>query len=254
MSVRIRINGREQAVRAHLSQIVGAGSDVLFDLIPKSATDLDGNPITEAPTGEVTFANVSPFGPLPVGYSVVRQLVENENFLLEIVGETSSFVFNPSTPNKTIWNEGGGVTQGPLVTADYTMVRVVYDATGCNGKGYGVVGTTDSYIDSPPDVYLFHELIHAFHHMSKDFGANPELQVVVQHPGENDYRAARTPALPLRTTGPRVHDGVAYCPGPSPPANPAPTPAKAGPSSRQERQCSLGAVISRYNQWRLALL
>ena len=233
MSVRIRINGNELAVRLNLTQIVGPSADVMFDLVPKTATDLQGNQIIEAPTGEVTFADVGPFGSLPVGYSVVRQLVQNEDFLLEIRGETSSaFVYKPSDPSKTLWSEGGAVTLGPMVTANYTMVQIVYDIAACNGKGYGVIGqSTGKEIDSPPDVYLFHELVHAFHHMKKDFGANPELQVVADHPGENDYRAMRKPALPLRTTGPHVHDGLAHCPAPSPPPPPpmpAPAPASSG--------------------------
>jgi len=211
----------------------GSHSILQFDITPMPPTvGLDGGTIVTAPSGEVTVPNIPTASPT-IGDSMLREMVLNTNFFLEIMGQTAAYLFKAGKP---LIADGGGTTLGPLVTNSYTMVRVVYDTAGCGtgigSPGYSVVGATGTLIDSPPDVYLFHELVHAYHHMKGDFDlTKPELQAVAGYPGENDYRAARTPVLPARTTGPKVHDGFANCripAAPTPPMTPAPAPGTGG--------------------------
>lgn len=79
------------------------------------------------------------------------------------------------------------------------IVEIVYDATGCNGKGFFTFDLRGVIIDLPSDVLLFHELAHAAEMLIGQHDPdNPEPGAIEF---ENLYRSARN--LPLRGS----HDG-----------------------------------------------
>jgi hypothetical protein len=212
MSVYVAINGMEGQAFRDLKKVTGPTSDMAVDLVPITTTGLDGGTLTTVPSGKVFFRNVWPSNP-PVGYGVLRAMVENVSFHLEIRAETTAYRYHPTDATKTLLG-AAGVTTRPDVRNGLTMVRIAYDATGCGtgvGRpGYVVRDQMDKDIDNPVDVYLFHELAHAFHHMKADFKpASPEVQAIAEHPGENDYRVWR--GLPARNTGTNIHKGLPNC-------------------------------------------
>jgi len=213
MSLYVHFNGRESAVLNDLRTICGTPSDLRVDDVPFEVTDPAGKTSTYMPTGRVSFGLVQWPPSLPWGYSVVRTLAQMDRVQVTIFGETADFRWG--TKPDQILIQSGGVTS-KQTRAGTTLIQIRYDVkncgTGIGRPGYTEIGTDGGSIDAPTDVALFHELIHAWHHANGTMPADSqarEIQAVIDHPGENDYRAER--GLPLRNTSTDVHAGSPNC-------------------------------------------
>lgn len=132
-----------------------------------------------------------------------------------IEGQNSDFpIPTKMEPTRILSNVGGSalINQYPATSA----INIRYDCqggAGCSGRGYYALGSMGEQIDSPTDVILFHELIHAFHAIVGGFsGGVATAEVDVLAP-ENLYRSQRK--VP---TAPRVGHGGGCKAGP--PAKP----------------------------------
>lgn len=172
--------------------------------------DPDGGPPRLVHLGGQVHFGSPPSPTQGPGAFVLRALVDLPDLTVIVRGEGPGYEYMPGKQLVL----PAGITTPISVRSGKNYILIVYDVTGCldvdgKPKGYTVIGPGDKQIDNPPDVILFHELVHAYRKATATEKVNKELQVVAEHPGENDYRTWR--GLPLRTTGPRAHDGFGHC-------------------------------------------
>lgn len=126
-----------------------------------------------------------------VGCDLIAQL---QHFVaaVSLRGENANFSTIP-LPGETLATKAG-VTVPDSDTRPARGVDIIYDVSGCNGRGYMTVDPFGILIDLPSDVILFHELSHALESLLFTGNPNDPEATVIQ--AENRYRASR--GLPLR--------------------------------------------------------
>jgi hypothetical protein len=155
---------------------------------------------------EVTYPALTPGASQPC--VLFRELVNDPDCFVSINGLTAGDRLElPAADGTTIsvpMDDVAGVavkvaSADPVFT---TLVGVAMDVTLCNGNGYWTRGPSNSQIDFPGKVLLYHEVVgHGLHFCRNDFNAaNPELGQAI--PEENVLRGVL--GLPQRT----AHEGA----------------------------------------------
>lgn len=110
---------------------------------------------------------------------------------VSVRGENSGWSATPK-PNHTL-KDIAGIAVCDTYPAT-RMVDIVYDVTGCNGKGFMTIDPGGVLIELPSHVLLYHELAHAaLMFLGNHDANNPEPGAIA---AENIYRKSRH--LPLR--------------------------------------------------------
>jgi hypothetical protein len=209
MTLIVERSGHDQEVARHLHTIA---DDPAFVAAVGDTTEPDpdgGTPRLVHLSGAIGFSAPASQTQGP-GAFVMRALVDKTDLTVIVRGEGPDYEY---LPGKQLVVPAGITT--PITVRDgKRFILIVYDVTGCldvdgSTKGYTVIDGTGKSIDNPPEVILFHELVHAYRKATGTETANKELQVVADHPGENDYRAAH--AMPARNTGAQAHEGFGHC-------------------------------------------
>jgi hypothetical protein len=214
------LRGPHDAEVADDLRVIVGGFSISVALNDIVAPDPDGGaPATMSGNGRVTFRNPAPPMQEP-GEFVVRTLAELTDVSVYLRGEGPGWEYVAADGPKKLYLAAG-------ITQDRTrnglrLIMITYDVTGCldvdgGTKGYSVKTTDGGTITNPKHVILFHELVHAYRKVTAtETPAAIELQVIKDHPGENDYRLSRS--LPPRAIDANAHFGFPNCALAGPPS------------------------------------
>lgn len=201
-------NGDVGKVVYDLKRVCDSDPGLTIDLTPQTATAPDGSSSTVLGSGLVTYApSVSSLG------SQVLTSLTRARAYIGIRAEGSEFpVALPGSGGQFPLAQAGGITWYDQYPAP-RLIEIVYDPSGCFGRGYFVLDGSGAHIPLESYVALFHELVHAVH-LTTSFPSgsigNAEQDAITV---ENQYRASH--AMPIRVG----HDGGCVAPPPkSPPA------------------------------------
>jgi hypothetical protein len=143
-----------------------------------------------------------PTGANPFSVSRINDLINTVDAPIIVLGVDSTY--NVPEIHKPVTNVGGitfgpdPAQPGPIPSPIGGDILVIYDVSGCNGKGYVVKDNGGQEVSMPSYMTLFHELAHAYHRAVHDEPLNDTDAQALAVADEN--KARQEHGLPIRST------------------------------------------------------